>query len=85
MDTCAVHSSGVDHDLKILVTRRRYDGFLVEMSQDVHPRYFLPAVLSRRRLFTVWRRQHEVVGEDVVLKLVALISSKFLLQQGQQL
>ena len=77
-------SSGVSDDLEVEMFILSCDASLVEVSQDVHPRHTLPAGAFYLLLLGGWKRQHDIVGEHVILKHVALVNAIFLLQLWQQ-
>lgn len=83
VNSCGKHCSRADNDLEVTVSLRK-DRLFVEVSQDVQTRNILPVCLWRQSLGG-WRRQHEIDGEHVILKPVALVGTIFLLQQQQQL
>lgn len=71
MDVWGEHSSRVDDEFAVAVTSLWYDGFLVQVSQDVNPgnglRAGAPDALQEQRV-GVGRRQDDGVGEHVILK-----------------
>lgn len=80
MDGRGEHSSWVDNDLGVTVKR----GFLVQVSQDVHPGHILPAGALLGQSLGGGRRQLDGVGEHVILKQVTQVSPIFIFQQRQK-
>lgn len=88
MDGRGEHSSGVDDDLEVAEMSLCDDGFMVQVSQDVHPGHILPAgaaaALRGQSVGGGWRPR-DGVGEHVILKHVTLVNAIFLFQQRQHL
>lgn len=87
MDGGDENHSGVHDHLEVHVASVIPDGFVVKVSQDVHPGHVLPAGAAaafRGRRLGGGRRQHDGVGEDVILKHVAPVGAVLGLQQRQK-
>lgn len=82
------HGAGVDDDLEVAELSLLHNGLLVQVSQDVDPGHGLPAAAAAApagQSVGGGGRQRHGVGEHVIFKHVAPVSSIFLLQQRQQL
>lgn len=84
MDGRRDHSSRVDNDLEVAVMSLTNDGFLVQMSQDVHPGHILTAALQGQSLGAGRRPSHSV-GEHIILKHETMVNTILSFQQRQQL